>query len=252
MTEYPYIGLSGYNIFTGEKDFFTGDFKGVVNTISPHSYIVARKDALFREALMASDFIIPDGVGIIMAVRFLYRVKIRRLSGSELHEAILNSLDKKNGSCFYLGSSDQTLEIIKARVNREHPSIRAGSFSPPFKNVFSEDENTLMIKAVNELKPDVLFVGMTAPKQEKWVHENKENINAPLICSIGAVFDFYAGTVQRSGQFWIRMGLEWLPRLLREPRRLWKRNFVSTPLFLWHVLLEKGRLIFMGRRRGEM
>jgi N-acetylglucosaminyldiphosphoundecaprenol N-acetyl-beta-D-mannosaminyltransferase len=80
---------------------------------------------------------------------------------------------------------------------------------------------------------------MTAPKQERWVHDNRGNLNAPLICCIGAVFDFYAGTVKRSGQFWINAGLEWLPRLIREPKRLWRRNFVSTPLFLWYVFREK-------------
>ena len=99
-----------------------------------------------------------------------------------------------------------------------------------------------MINAVNEFNPDVLFVGMTAPKQEKWVYENRHLINAPVICSIGAVFDFYAGTVKRPGKFWISIGLEWLPRLLREPRRLWRRTFISTPLFIWFVLREKLRI----------
>ena len=96
-----------------------------------------------------------------------------------------------------------------------------------------------MISAVNSFAPDALFVGMTAPKQEKWVHEHRDRLNAPLICPVGAVFDFYAGTVRRSGEFWIRMGLEWLPRLIREPKRLWRRNFISTPLFL--VLSRQGK-----------
>jgi N-acetylglucosaminyldiphosphoundecaprenol N-acetyl-beta-D-mannosaminyltransferase len=77
---------------------------------------------------------------------------------------------------------------------------------------------------------------MTAPKQEKWVFANKDLLDATVITSIGAVFDFYAGTVKRSSPFWIKIGLEWLPRLVREPKRLWKRNFISTPLFLWDIL----------------
>lgn len=239
MTERPTIKLLGYNIFSGEKEFFSDEFMGVVNTISPHSYIEARKDNLFRKALMESDIIIPDGVGIVLAARVLAGKKIVKIAGSDLHEVIINSLNTKGGSCFYLGSSDETLLKIKNRMTTEHPAVRVGTFSPPFREVFSEEENNGMLEAVNSLSPDVLFIGMTAPKQEKWVHENKENINAPLICSIGAVFDFYAGTVQRSGQFWIRMGLEWLPRLLREPRRLWRRNLISTPLFLWYVFIEK-------------
>jgi N-acetylglucosaminyldiphosphoundecaprenol N-acetyl-beta-D-mannosaminyltransferase len=98
-----------------------------------------------------------------------------------------------------------------------------------------------MINAVNKFSPDVLFVGMTAPKQEKWVYENRHRIKTPVICSIGAVFDFYAGTVKRPGKFWISIGLEWLPRLLREPRRLWRRTLISTPLFIWIVIIEKIR-----------
>ena len=167
---------------------------------------------------MASDFIIPDGVGIIMAARVLAGKKIKKIAGSDLHEVIINALNERKGSCFYLGSSDNTLRMIRERLSREHPAIKVGTFSPPYKTVFSDEDNISMINAVNEFNPEVLFVGMTAPKQEKWVHENRHLINAPVICAIGAVFDFYAGTVKRPGKFWISIGLEWLPRLLREPR----------------------------------
>ena len=122
------------------------------------------------------------------------------------------------------------------RLEREHPGVRAGFFSPPFKAEFSKDDNESMIKAINEFDPEVLFVGMTAPKQEKWVHENRHLLNAKVICSIGAVFDFYAGTKKRPGKLWRKTGLEWLPRFFMEPGRLWKRNLVSTPLFIWYVL----------------
>ena len=93
-----------------------------------------------------------------------------------------------------------------------------------------------MIDAVNAFRPDVLFVGMTAPKQEKWVAQHHADIDATVICSIGAVFDFFTGNVKRPGQFWQNMGLEWLPRLLGEPKRLFKRNFYSTPRFMWEVV----------------
>jgi N-acetylglucosaminyldiphosphoundecaprenol N-acetyl-beta-D-mannosaminyltransferase len=231
--------ILGYNIFSGNKEFFADGVIGVVDTLNPHSYVMARKDKRFQEALKTADWLIPDGVGIKYAARLLEKRVIEKIAGSDLHEIIISSLDKRGGSCFYLGSSEETLTKISERLAGEHPALRAGTYSPPFKEAFSEEENNAMISAVNSFSPDVLFVGMTAPKQEKWVHENRKRLNAPLICPIGAVFDFYAGTVQRSRQFWIRLGLEWLPRLLREPRRLWKRNFVSTPLFLWYILLEK-------------
>ena len=93
-----------------------------------------------------------------------------------------------------------------------------------------------MCDEVSLFNPDVLFVGMTAPKQEKWVHLYKNKLNANIICSVGAVFDFYAGNVKRSSGIWINLGLEWLPRLIKEPRRLFYRNFVSTPKFILYVL----------------
>jgi len=246
MTAKPIIKILGYDVFSGSEDFFSTGFHGTVNTISPHSYIIARNDTLFREALMASDFLLPDGVGIVMAKRILTGKKIVKIAGSDLHRVIINALNNRNGSCFYLGSSDATLQIIRERLSWEQPALRVGSFSPPFKTIFNKEDTEVMINAVNEFNPDVLFVGMTAPKQEKWVHENRYMINAPVICSIGAVFDFYAGTVKRPRKFWISIGLEWLPRLIREPRRLWRRTLISTPLFIWYVIQEKIRIITKG------
>lgn len=233
------ILILGYNVYIGSKEFFAHDVKGVIATLNPHSYVMARKDERFREALKSAGWLIPDGVGIQIAAKVLVKKKIEKIAGSDLHEVIISSLDKRAGSCFYLGSSDETLIKIREKMAAEHPAVRVGTYSPPFSDLFSDEENSEMISAVNRFTPDVLFVGMTAPRQEKWVHEHRERLRVPLICPVGAVFDFYAGTVQRSGQFWISMGLEWLPRLLREPRRLWKRNFVSTPLFLFYLGLEK-------------
>jgi len=239
------VPVMGYDVYTGPADYLADGVKGVIATLNPHSLIIAGKDGRFREALMAADILIPDGTGIQLAARVLKGRKIEKLAGSDLHELIIKTLDKRGGSCFYLGASEETLNRIRERMAREHPGVRAGSFSPPFRDAFTAAENDAMISMVNAFSPDVLFIGMTAPKQEKWVHEHRVKLNTPLICPVGAVFDFYAGTVKRPGKIWIRLGLEWLPRLVREPRRLWKRNFISTPLFLWCVFTE------MLRRRNR-
>ena len=118
----------------------------------------------------------------------------------------------------------------------EYPNVKISCYSPPFRTNFSEYESLEICDKVNSFKPDVLFVGMTAPKQEKWVHNYKDHLKAKNICCIGAVFDFYAGNINRSSPFWIKLGLEWLPRFLKEPKRLFKRNFVSTPKFILEVL----------------
>jgi len=133
-----------------------------------------------------------------------------------------------------LGSSENVLDLIKSRLNRDFPNIVVcGTYSPPFSDKFSEAENRAMVKAVNDASSDFLWVGMTAPKQEKWILANREALQVPFAAAIGAVFDFYAGTKQRSSDFWIKLGLEWLPRFFKEPKRLWERKLKSTPIFLW-------------------
>jgi N-acetylglucosaminyldiphosphoundecaprenol N-acetyl-beta-D-mannosaminyltransferase len=119
----------------------------------------------------------------------------------------------------------------------DYPNVRvAGTYSPPFKKTYSKEEVDAMAAAINEAAPDVLWVGMTAPKQEKWIHDQRDRLNVKFAAAIGAVFDFYTGRVKRSHPAFQRLGLEWLPRLVQEPRRLWRRMFVSAPVFLFAVL----------------
>ena len=242
MPQNPIIRILGYPIYCGDEAYFASNFKGVINTINPHSYIVARNDRIFHNALMSSNFIIPDGIGIVLAIKIITGKKYRKIAGYDLHNVIITALNDRHGSCFYLGSSEETLKKIEERHQLEHPDLSIHTYSPPFKPSFNNNDNLKMIDVINKSGSDVLFVGMTAPKQEKWVHENRHLINTPVICSIGAVFDFYAGTVKRPGKFWISLGLEWLPRLIKEPQRLWKRTFVSSPLFLWFIFREKVKI----------
>ena len=149
-------------------------------------------------------------------------------------------MNKRGGSCFYLGSSQTTIDKIEKKLHKEFPNIKMEGYSPPFSAEFSLSDNQKMIKAVNSFNSEVLFIGMTAPKQEKWVFEHKKELNAKVICSIGAVFDFYAGTVKRPNKIWRNLGLEWLGRLLREPKRMWKRYLYYGPIFLYYVF-SKGK-----------
>ena len=208
----------------------------VINTINPHSYCVAKADPAFQQALHASDVLLPDGIGIVYAAKWLAGKRISKIAGSDLHIHLIQKANQEGLKIFYLGASQDTLQKIQSRLAKEQPNCTVGFYSPPFKAEFTQEENNQMIAAINAFKPDILFVGMTAPKQEKWVYAHKAQIDARIICSIGAVFDFYAGTVKRPSAFWINLGLEWLPRLLKEPRRLARRNFISTPAFLWDVV----------------
>ena len=210
---------------------------------NPHSLEIASKDVLFSEAIRKADMVIPDGVGILLASRILGGEIRDRVTGTDIFLGVSRVLSQNNHHRYYfLGSSEATLRNIRNRMQKDFPSIGvAGVYSPPFAREFTEEENTGIIDAINNTRPDVLWVGMTAPRQEKWIYQNKDRLNVKFIGAIGAVFDFYAGTVKRPHPWFLDHGLEWLPRLLGEPRRLWKRMFVSAPLFMARVLAERIR-----------
>jgi len=231
--------IMNYEVFTDELNTIDLETKKVINTINPHSYVTAMNDEYFKKALQESDLLIPDGSGIVLAARELYSAKIKKIAGTDLHNFLLQTMNKKSGKIFYMGAAQHTLDKIEEKIKLEYPNIVVESYSPPFKPLFSQEENDTIVSKINAFKPDILFIGMTAPKQEKWLHAHKEQLDFKVASSIGAVFDFYAGTVVRPSQFWLDLHLEWLPRLLKEPKRLWRRNFVSTPLFLLEIFLFK-------------
>jgi N-acetylglucosaminyldiphosphoundecaprenol N-acetyl-beta-D-mannosaminyltransferase len=216
--------------------------KFLIDTVNAHSFVVAQKDEAFAKALMYSDALLPDGISIVKACRWLgtENVPFEKIAGADLFAYEMGKLEAKGGTCFFLGSSPSTLEKIVERAAKEYPHIDIKTFSPPYKAVFSPEENQAMVDAVNAANPDLLWVGMTAPKQEKWLDEHWAELDIRCHAgAIGAVFDFFAGTVERAPRKWIDLGLEWFYRLIKEPRRTWRRYLVNNPKFCWLVLKEK-------------
>jgi N-acetylglucosaminyldiphosphoundecaprenol N-acetyl-beta-D-mannosaminyltransferase len=177
----------------------------------------------------------------VWAVRFLFGKKVKKNAGADLFYYEMNKLNKIGGKCFFLGSSQDTLDKIVSKSKIEFSKVKVEVFSPPFKAAFSEEENTEMIAKVNASNPDILFIGMTAPKQEKSAYTQFKNLNTGHICSIGAVFYFYAGKIVRAPEWMIKIGLEWLYRLLKEPKRMWKRYLIGNTTFIYAMLQEKLR-----------
>ncbi|WP_423997311.1 WecB/TagA/CpsF family glycosyltransferase [Maribacter sp. IgM3_T14_3] len=229
----------GYPIYNSSLDDLPNKSKLLVNTINQYSYCISEKDPIFKEALLNSDVILPDGVGIVFASKWLNGVRVKKIAGADFHEYQLKRLNAISGSCFYLGASNETLGKIETRLKKEYPNVKFGSYSPPYKPSFTEEDNAKMIQEVNSFSPDVLFVGMTAPKQEKWSYAHKGELDAKIICSIGAVFDFYAGSVERPSKIWQNLGLEWLGRLLKEPKRMWRRYIYYGFIFSKHLVKAK-------------
>ena len=245
--------------------------KVLINTINPHSYNVAQKDQEFAEALRGGDYLIPDGSSIVKACRWLkgksqpkeriagwdlFAFEMQRMNGTASpdpsegggmayeNETLRYENENKNENVkkrvMFMGSSEKVLRLIRERVAVDYPNLEVVTYSPPYKKEFSEEDNQTIIKAINEAKPDLLWIGMTAPKQEKWTYRHWQELDINChVGTIGAVFDFFAGTAQRAPLWWQEHGLEWLYRLIKEPRRMWRRYVIGNPLFIWNILKEK-------------
>src|SRR3569832_942314 len=201
---------------------------------NPHSLVTAQEDSFFLRALNHASHVVADGVGVLMMARMEVGP---RITGSDFFSGVMESLERRGGGrVFFFGSSQRVLDLIAERCVREYPHvIVCGMLSPPYRQ-WSDEENEAMLMQINNARPDVLWVGMTAPKQEKWVEANQGRLHTPVVGCIGAVFDFYAGTYPRAPQWMCRAGIEWLYRLLKEPQRMWRRNLISSPLFVLLVL----------------
>lgn len=215
--------------------------KVLINTLNAHSYNMALKDGAFAEALAGGDVLLPDGMSIVKACRWLKaRSRPReRVAGWDLFVEEMAALNARGGKCFFLGSSEDVLGKIRERAARDYPAIEVEAYSPPFKREFSPEDDRAMIDAVNAADPDLLWIGMTAPKQEKWAYAHWDQLDIHCHCgTIGAVFDFYAGTVRRAPLWMQKAGLEWLYRLASEPRRLWHRYTAGNISFVLNCMRE--------------
>ncbi len=221
------------------------DGKTLINTINAYSYVVAQHDSDFQQALSNCDLLLPDGMSIVWAARFLNSpTKPKcRIAGFDLFMYEMQRLaqsTKTHPTVMFLGSTEQTLESIQQLVAKEYPSFHVVTYSPPYEKEFSETSSQRMIDAINKANPNLLWIGMTAPKQEKWTYQHfKEmDVQGPVGC-IGAVFDFYAGKVHRAPEWMQHAGLEWLFRLCSEPRRLWRRYLIGNLKFIVLIIKEK-------------
>ena len=215
--------------------------KLLINTVNAHSFNTAKKDQLFADALTNGDVLIPDGVSIVKACKWIKAKSQPKegIAGWDLFFFEMNKLEKKGGMVMFMGSSQKVLDQIVKRAAVDYPHLKVVTYSPPYKPEFSDGDNKAIIDAINAANPDLLWFGMTAPKQEKWIysHWNELNIHCH-VGTIGAVFDFFAGTVERAPIWWQEHGLEWLYRLIKEPKRMWRRYIIGNSLFLWNMVKE--------------
>lgn len=216
--------------------------KLLINTVNAYSFTKAQVDPLFAESLTKCDVLIPDGWSIVGACRFLNMKDrpVERTAGWDLFEYEMDRLNRKGGVVMFMGSSEKVLSLIREKAAEVYPNLKVETYSPPYKPEFSEEDNRNIIQAINQANPDLLWIGMTAPKQEKWVYSQWSLLDIHCHCgSIGAVFDFFAGTAKRAPKIWQDLYMEWLYRLLLEPSRMWRRYIIGNAKFIGLVLKER-------------
>lgn len=228
-----------YNLVDDIRSVSLGDESSgaaVVSCLNPHSFVTALDDDEFRAALERSDYLLPDGEGVCMALKRWKGVELQKIAGDDIHRHLLDEVERCGGKVYYMGSTERVLSLIERRLKKEYPTVEARTLSPSFCEELGEEESRSIVEDVNAFGADVLFVSMTAPKQEKWVERWRGELRGVrVVASIGAVFDFYACTVRRAPDWMIRLKLEWLYRFAKEPVRMWRRVFVSSPRFLRYV-----------------
>jgi len=211
-----------------------------VALVNPHSVMMAKRDPDFACALAGADLVIADGVGISLASYLLLGRWIPRISGPDLMLRICERGQVHGLRHFFLGGEEGVPERLAAELMARFPGLAiAGTQSPPFRNQTAEEERRIC-QTVTSRQTDILWVGLGAPKQEKWIYRNRAFLDGITAIGVGAAFDFHSRNIPRAPLWMRRSGLEWLDRLLRDPRRMWRRN-LDSPLFLLAVAAQKMR-----------
>ena len=211
-----------------------------------HGVTEAQHDAQFKAVLNSAGLVVADGMPLVWIGRWLGFDLRRRVYGPELMASFCEQTAAKGYRHFFYGGAPGVAEELASRMGARFPGvIAAGTYSPPFR-VLTQEEDREVVAAIESARADVVWVGLSTPKQERWMREHQDRLNVPVLVGVGAAFDFHTGRVAQAPRWMRENGLEWLFRLASEPRRLWRRYLINGSEFAWLVLLE-----LMGWRKFE-
>lgn len=250
MSEGRRVDLVGVAIDDLTMDEAIGRIEALIRAGEP-SYVVTpnvdhlvmlQEDPAFRAAYGGAALVLADGVPLLWASRLLGTPLRAKVSGSDLFPAFAPVAAARGYRLFFLGgrpgAADRAAAILKAR----HPGlVVCGTCCPPFGFERDPEADARVVAAVREAAPDVLFVGLGAPKQELWLHRHRADLGVPVSLGVGASFEMTAGLVSRAPRWMQRAGLEWTWRLAKEPRRLWRRYLLRDSRFLYYLARQLGR-----------
>jgi N-acetylglucosaminyldiphosphoundecaprenol N-acetyl-beta-D-mannosaminyltransferase len=225
--------------------------RGYVCAVAVHAVTVAQRDPEMREALLDSTLTVPDGMPLVWAANLLGESLPHRVYGPELMRRFTRRCAAKGHRVWLYGGRDQgSLAQLALNLRRDNPGIRiVGGYSPPFRDLEPHEEDEVVAR-INADRPDVLWVGTGVPRQEKWMARMRDRVEVPVMCAVGAAFDFHAGRISQAPPWMQDRGLEWTYRIAQEPRRLLPRYLYYNPAFLRRFSRQLMREKFRGRRRA--
>jgi N-acetylglucosaminyldiphosphoundecaprenol N-acetyl-beta-D-mannosaminyltransferase len=203
-----------------------------------HGVMESWRDQGLRRIHNAAGLVTPDGMPLVWLSRVMGFRQVERVYGPDLMLSMCERSAKQGYRQFFYGGAPGVAEKLASQLQSRFPGLRvAGVYSPPFRSL-SPEEDEAVVKRINAAKPDIVWVGMSTPKQERWMSEHRGRLTAPVLVGVGAAFDFHAGLKRQAPRWMQQSGLEWLFRFVSEPRRLWRRYLINNPWFLWLVLLQ--------------
>ncbi len=205
---------------------------------SIHGVIESQRDAHLRRIHNAAGLVTPDGMPLVWLSRLMGFREVDRVYGPDLLLAVCERSVVRGYRHFFYGGAPRVPEQLAVNLQRRFPGLRvAGTYSPPFRPLAVEEEAQI-VRLINNASPDIVWVGLSTPKQERWMAAHVGRLTAPVLIGVGAAFDFHAGCKKQAPRWMQRSGLEWSYRLLTEPRRLWRRYFTIIPAFLGLFFLQ--------------
>lgn len=212
--------------------------KKYVTVTGVHGIVESQYDEKIRSIHQNAGMCLPDGMPTVWIGRLHGNRKMRRVYGPDLMLEVMKRSVQKGYSHFFFGGKAGVAQLLRDRFTAKFPGVKiSGVFSPPFRTMTVEEEKELH-DLIDNLSPDIIWVGLSTPKQEKWMAEHLGKLRTRVMIGVGAAFDFHAGLVKQAPRWVQRIGLEWLFRMFIEPKRLWRRYLRNNPIFIWMMLLQ--------------
>ncbi len=223
--------------------WITHDERNYVCVTGVHGVMESQRHPELRQIHNAAGLVTPDGMPLVWLLKLEGHKSVDRVYGPDLMLATFERSQERRYKNFLYGSSEQCLSHLRGNLQRRYPGVPiVGTHSPPYRSL-TEEEDDQVVDMINSSGAQIVWVGLSTPKQEQWMSAHRGRLNAPVLIGVGAAFDIHAGLLRQAPRAFQRCGLEWLYRMAMEPKRLWRRYLANNPRFVLSLLGQKTGLV---------